>query len=160
MPYKVTEDIIIENAHILPGAFRNFSGRPDKYNRAGGNRSFCVVIDDAEIATKLIEDGWNIRILAPRDEDESHRYYIQVQVSFDNKPPHIVMLTGRKRTNLDEESVDCLDYAEMLNVDLTISPYNWSVNGKTGVKAYLRNMYVTIREDRLAEKYAEDDAPF
>ena len=71
------------------------------------------------------------------------------------------MLTGRKRTNLNEESIDCLDYAEMLNVDLTISPYNWNVNGKSGVKAYLRNMYVTIREDRLAEKYAEDDdAPF
>lgn len=160
MPYKVTEDIIIENAHILPGAFRNFSGRPDKYNRAGGNRSFCVVIDDAEFAKKLIDDGWSVRILAPRDDDEAPRYYMQVQVSFRNKPPRIVMLTGRNRTNLDEESVDCLDYAEMLNVDLTISPYNWDVNGKTGVKAYLRNMYVTIREDRLAEKYAEDDTPF
>lgn len=159
MPYKVTEDIIIENAHLLPGAFKNFSGRPDKYNRAG-SRSFCVAIDDENLAKKLIDDGWNIRILAPRDEDESPRYYIQVQVSFENKPPRIVMLTGRNRTNLDEESVDCLDYAEMLNVDLTISPYNWEVNGKTGVKAYLRNMYVTIREDRLAEKYAEDNVPF
>lgn len=158
---KVTEDIIIENAHILPGAFRNFSGRPDKYNRVG-SRSFCVAIDDGDLAKKLIEDGWNVRILAPRDEDESPRYYIQVQVSFENKPPHVVMLTGRKRTSLNEESIDCLDYAEMLNVDLTISPYNWNVNGKSGVKAYLRNMYVTIREDRLAEKYAEDpdDVPF
>lgn len=159
MPYKVTEDIIIENANLLPRPFRNFSGRGDKYNREG-NRNFCVVIDNPEFAQKLIDNGWNIRILAPRDEDEGPRYYIQVQVSFKNKPPRIVMLTGRNRTALDEEAVECLDYAEIQNVDLTIGPYNWDVNGKSGVKAYLRNMYVTVREDRLAEKYAEDNVPF
>lgn len=159
MPYKVTEDIIIENANLLPRPFRNFGGREDKYNREG-NRNFCVVIDNPEFAQKLIDDGWNVRILAPRDEDEGPRYYIQVQVSFKNKPPRIVMLTGRNRTALDEEAVECLDYAEIQNVDLTISPYNWEVNGKSGVKAYLRNMYVTVREDRLAEKYAEDNVPF
>lgn len=144
MPYKVTEDIIIENANLLPLPFRNFSGREDKYNRAG-NRTFCVTIDDSALAQRLIDDGWNVRILAPRDEDEGPRYYIQVQVSFKNKPPKIVMITGRKRVTLDEGAIDCLDYAEIQNADLTISPYNWDVNGKSGVKAYLRNMYITVR---------------
>ena len=146
--------VLMEGVQII---FRNFSGKEGQYNREG-DRNFAVLLDDT-IANAMLEDGWNIKWLKPReeDEDESQQAYIQVSVNFKGRPPRVVLITSRGRTNLDEGSVEMLDWADINNVDLIMRPYEWSVNGKTGIKAYLQSIYVTIDEDALELKYAELD---
>ena len=144
------KNIVMENAKI---AFRNFSGEEGTFNPAG-KRNFCVFLSD-ELAEVLINDGWNVKWLKPRNEDEAPQAYLQVAVNYDNIPPKIIMVTSKGKTNIEEESVHILDWAEIENVDLVIRPYNWEVSGKTGVKAYLKSMYITIHEDELDLKYQD-----
>lgn len=150
---RIEERPLFENCRII---FRNFAGEQSQYNRAG-DRNFCVVIEDSEVASRLEADGWNIKHLPALDEGGEDTAYLPVAVSFSNRPPTIVMLSSKGRTHLDESTINVLDYAEIEKVDLIVNPYNWSVNGKSGVKAYVKSMYVTIREDALSLKYAEFD---
>lgn len=144
---------MFENCKII---FRNFAGEQSQYNRAG-DRNFCVIIEDSEVAKRLKDDGWNIKYLPPLDDGEEETAYLPVAVSFANVPPNVVLISSKGRTHLDESTIAMLDYAEIEKVDLIVNPYNWSVNGKSGVKAYVKTMYVIIREDALVRKYSELD---
>lgn len=143
--------IIVENARII---FKNFSGKEGQFNPAG-RRNFCWLIDDPELVKVMERDGWNVRYLTPRDEGEDPQPYVQVAVNFGNVPPKIVLITEASKTVLDESTVDILDYADIANIDMTINPYPWTVQGRSGVKAYLDTLYVTIVEDELEKKYRD-----
>lgn len=144
------EHLTIKNAKIFS---RNFSGKEGKYNPEG-RRNFCVFIDDLKMAAALKEDGWNIRYLEPRQEGDEVKAFVQIAVSFKNIPPKIILVSKRGQTPLDEEDVNMLDWAEIENVDLTINPSAWEVNGTRGIKGYLRSMYVQIYEDELDDIYS------
>lgn len=148
--YRVNHSVTIENAHIM---YRNFSGKPGQFNREGA-RNFCVELP-YDLAKEMSEEGWNVKFREPRNEDESPFAYIQVAVSFNNRPPMIWTVTSNNRALLSAETVDILDVADIESCDLVFVPYNYEVNGRCGVKAYLKKMYVNLVEDDLDEKYAD-----
>jgi len=136
--------------------FRNFAGKEGQYNREG-DRNFAVLLDD-KAAAAMAEDGWNVKFLRPRSEEEEGegpQAYLPISVNFKGRPPRIVLITSRGRTNLDESQVETLDWVDIINVDLIVRPYEWTVNKKSGVKAYLQSLYVTIEEGPLEIKYGE-----
>lgn len=144
--------LTIENCRII---FRNFSGKEKKFNPAGV-RNFSVVLD-AETAMSLKDDGFNIKERPPKDPQDELLYTLPVAVRYDNFPPNIYLICGKKKTLLDEDSVGSLDYATITNVDLTISCSHWETAAGSGIKAYVKSMYVTIERDELAAKYSEYD---
>lgn len=113
----------------------------------------------------MAEDDWNVKWLKPRDEEEEQhpQAYLPVELKYRDRhgrelrPPQVVLITSRGRTNLDESQVEMLDWANIINVDMIVRPVPWELNNKSGIKAYLQSIYVTIEEDPLQIKYSELD---
>lgn len=150
-------DVTLRNVRII---FRNFAGAPTRFNAAGGKRTFSILLNETE-AKELSSMGFNVKALKQRDPDDDPAFHLPVEVSYRVKPPRIVFISnqGRKRTVIDEDTVGLIDYTEIEKIDLTINPYQWEMENARGVKAYLKTMYVTIREDELDIEYAQDFGP-
>lgn len=150
-PYQ-DNSVVLEGVRIV---FRNFAGKEGQYNREG-DRNFGVLLDE-DVATAMAKDGWNVKWLKAREEDESEQAYLSVTVGYKGRPPRVAMITSRGRTALSEDEIEVLDWVDIENVDLIVRPYEWVVNGKTGIKAYLKSIFVKINEDALELKYADLD---
>lgn len=148
------DEIMIEDAELI---FRNFAGREREFN-SEGERNFCIMLDKRPDIVKIMEErGWNVKQLKPREDDDGPRPYIQVKVEYKKgRPPRCVLVSSRGRTDLGADEVEILDMADIKTADVILNGYHWDVKGTgTGVKAYLKSIYLTINEDELDLKYAD-----
>ena len=153
----VRKQLNLEGAQI---GFRNFEGREGQYNRAG-DRSFVVFLNE-EFASELEKEGWNVKWPKPSErdpEEDTRQPYIQISARYDNFPPKVYLISKSDRhdepnvTVLAESEIGMLDWSEFEHIDLVIRPYEYTVNGKSGVKAYLKAGYFTLSNDGFASKY-------
>ena len=145
----------IDDARII---YRNFSGVGSKFNREG-DRNFAVYIPDEDMANELKERGWNVKIKPPREDGDDPFMFLPVKIKFNDRGPSVYLVTGNKKTPLNENTVSCLDDIDILSVDLDIRPYDWEVNDKTGRTAYLESIWVTQEVDRFASRLMDDEYP-
>lgn len=149
------DTILLENVRIVQ---RNFAGKEGQYN-SEGERNFLVLLDP-DIAERMIDDGWLVKYFKPAPDTGERQAFLQVKVFFGIYPPRINMITSRGRTPVHESEIELLDWVDIRTVDLVLRPNNWSINGKSGKKAYLKTMYITIEEDELEQKYGDlDEVP-
>ena len=146
-------NINIEGATII---WKNFSGERDRFNP--GKRGFSVVIDDAVMADELKQEGWNVkeRPLQEGADPSEQEWTLPVKLNM-NRYTQVWLIVGNHKTLLDENTVAQLDVVDIVNCDISIRPYEWEMSGRTGITAYVDSMYVTIRENKFAEKYADLD---
>lgn len=146
-------NINIEGAIII---WKNFSGERDRFNP--GKRGFSVVIDDAVMVDELRQEGWNIkeRPLQEGADPSEQEWTLPVKLNM-NRYTQVWLIVGKHKTLLDENTVAQLDVVDIIDCDISIRPFEWEMRGRTGITAYVDSMYVTIRENKFAEKYADLD---
>ena len=150
----------IDDARII---YRNFAGAASKFNREG-DRNFSIVIPDQEMADALVNEGWNVKIKAPREDGDVPFMTLPVKVKFNDRGPNVYLQTGNRMNRLDEDSIACLDQIDIVSVDLDVRPYDWVLyegtkDEKRGRSAYLQSIKVVQDVDRFASKFAEEEYP-
>ena len=138
--------------------FKNFEGRKVTANgrvlNQEGCRNFAVHMDP-EMAQALMDDGWSIKAGKVHNEDDEPWYYMPVSLRFDNFPPRVYLVTKTGKVLLDTDTIGELDSVDIAYADITIRPYCWEVNGKSGVKAYVKTMYAVLDENEFDSEYAD-----
>lgn len=159
-------DLKVEGAQLI---FKNFSGREDPWGNC--DKTVNLVVDDEEIYHFLAADGWNFKtrkdpdggFYEPFSEHDDQIEYPRTTLKIayrdrngneKERKPQVYLVTDRnpKGTLLDEETINELDYAYIINADLVISPYYHGDN----TKGYINLMYATIEDNPFADKYGDD----
>lgn len=161
--YKILDDgkIAVDGARIV---FRNFKGEANTYNRAG-DRNFALVIDNEEFAQKLTDEGWNVHIRPPREDDGEPFIYLPVSVSYriSRLAPKIFLKKPKKDPiPIEENDVANFDDLEYSDIKMVINPRHW-VDDRTHlerIKAYLIEMWWVQKETlHFYEAFADDESP-
>jgi len=140
----------IENTRAI---FKNFEGREGKFN-AAGKRSFAITLDEKQ-AKELKKAGFNVK--DPKNDGDDWFLSIAVAKNFYNNPTLNTVSDGVAH-EVDFENAKELDFIEFDSVDVTFKKYEWTVNGNSGIKAYLDEFYGVLPKKALAGKYTKAGA--
>lgn len=151
--------VVLKDVQIM---FRNFKGKKERFNNEG-SRYIKIIISPEHLA-QLYETGipWNIKTLMPKEgfEEQGEKLLLEVAISYPRRegirPPQLVMVTSRGKTNLTEETAELLDWPTIIvKADMEIRAWHWQNEEADGWKAQLVSLYATIEEDELELMYAD-----
>lgn len=154
------EKLELEHAKIMGGKFKNFSGRQTEYNKEGSRYIHIVIPSDK--VDDLIEKGWTIKQLPPREEGDEPVYFLKVNIRFVadggiNDPKIYKGISSDNMHKVTVDTVSDMDRDEFENIDIVIRPYHWSRSTGEGISAYLEEMYALIKGSRFSAKYSIKD---
>lgn len=139
--------------------WKNFRGEKSRFN-ARGERTFSVLLEDPEEAEKLKNDGWNIKPLRPAEGETIVSWHLPVKVNYESKiPPKVVWISEgqNKKLMLSDQTVSILDFQTIRRADLRLNAYEWTVDGSSGIKAYLDTLYAVVEESGVDALYTDYD---
>lgn len=146
---KKIDSVTLRNVQVR---FTNFRGEKGQYNELGNRFFNLYFLPEDSRATKLKDDGWNLKELKNEDGMVS-AYLLQVKLNYSSyNPPRVYKVSDARNTStlLEEHTVGLLDGENIEYVDVTFNPHLWSMpGGRSGVSAYCQVLYAHVHEDEL-----------
>jgi hypothetical protein len=154
---KWIPDLEIEGAQIK-WAFSHFDGREDTFN-AEGDHNFTVILAE-ELALKLQDDGWSIRKMEPYEEGDPPEFLLKVKISYKFEPPKIYLIKHNaegiaRKIRASQRDLSDIRRDTTEQIDVIITPSRWVHGRDSGITAYVKELYATVRQSRFSERYSD-----
>ena len=159
-------NVTIKDVELLNGPFRNFSGE-ERGKNAAGKRNFCIKIDD-DLAEKMKEDGFHIKILQPREEGDEACYFLKINIKPESKyPPEIYLLKEKEGSEKYLVNVPLDNIRSQRRLDgkkikyAEIRFHGWEYDPNEDLTADLDELILEVEDTSLASAYqfAEEESP-
>lgn len=146
------DDLEIEGATVK-WPFSHFDGREDTFN-AEGDHNFTLMLNE-ELAQKLMADGWSIRTMDGYEEGDPPEYLLKVKISYKFEPPKIFLIKGQRKIRATQRDLADIRRDTCENLDVIITPSRWVHGQNSGITAYAKELYATVRQSRFSERYQD-----
>jgi hypothetical protein len=139
-----TQQLTLENVRVI---FPNFGGRVTDHNKLG-SREFSALLDP-EVGAELASQGWNVKF--PAEDKPNQNTFLPVTLS--NGPTvqpwiKIVLVNNGHGTIVQPDDVEQLAMLDNVTpgarANLILNPYNWTVGSSSGIKAYVKKIYIYL----------------
>lgn len=134
-------------------AFSHFDGRADTFNDEG-DHNFTIIVP-RERAMEMMEYGWAIRELEPREEGDEPEFILKVKISYRYDPPKIYLIKGDRKMRASEPDLADIRRDVTEQISVIITPSRWINGNRSGVTAYVKELYAKVRQSRFSEMYAD-----
>jgi hypothetical protein len=148
------DDIEFEDVKIK-WPWTHFDGR-DTFGGDQAKYNFTIILPEAT-AKQLREAGWtSVKENEPYEEGDDPEWTMQCQISDRFEMPKMYLIKNDRRFRVhDLKDLHDIrrDTCEKLNVILT--PSRWVNGSRTGITAYVKEMYAYISQSRFAAEVEE-----
>lgn len=104
----------VKGADII---FRNFSGGPDVYSKGkDAGVYFHMKITDASVADELMRDGWNVKLMKKRHDDDPDEWHVKMNINFNSRVKPIVQSQTFGKNGLTRETPESIGDFDQVSI--------------------------------------------
>lgn len=155
-----SNNVFIEGTRFIYNT--NFSGDPKRDKYGSPERKANIVIPDINLARELIDEGFNVKMTKPKDDDYENftpTYYIVIRLAFRDRngepkqwPPKVLFVTEDKTTELSEDTVSCIDFTWVESVNVVLNKYE-NRDGKKSLYIKTIEIFQHVEDDPILARY-------
>lgn len=132
----------------------HFDGRADTFNDEG-DHNFTIILPE-ETAKELLKRGWTgVKENEPYEEGDPPEWTLKVKISYRYEAPKIYLIKRGRKFRAEESDLRDIRRDSCSQIDVIITPSRWINGPRTGVTAYVKELYAEIKESRFADKYGD-----
>ncbi len=147
------DEVELENVDIKWN-WSHFDGRADTFNDEG-DHNFTIILPEAT-AKEMLALGWTgIKENEPYEEGDSPEWTLKAKISYKYEAPRVYLIRNSRKIRAEQEDLRDIRRDTCRQLDVILTPSRWVNGPRTGVTAYVKELYAEIKQSKFADKYED-----